>query len=104
MHVKPSGNSVYHQVYVKNFVCGADIAFMFFFFLWISEQTATFPVYNTIGMVFITEVDTVYSTMLCLERAELSLGLEFLGVSQLTYFYTHQHHEHTNSRWKSSRM
>ena len=62
MHFKPSSNCMYHHVYLSKILCGADIAC----FAWISEQTATSAVYNMNRMVFITEVDTVYSTMLCL--------------------------------------
>jgi hypothetical protein len=63
MLVKPSGNLMYHQVYLSKILCGADIAVCF---VWISEQTATFAIYNMNRMVFITKVDTIDSTMLCL--------------------------------------
>ena len=69
MHVKPSSNFIYHQVYLIKILCGTDIAFCF---VWISEQTATSAIHNMNRMVF----------MLCLQRVEHAVDLEFLGVSQ----------------------
>jgi len=90
---------MYHKVYLSKILRSADTAFCF---VWVSEQISTFAIYSMNGMVFITKVDSVYSTMLCLQRVELAVDLEFLGVNEP--IFTHQHYDHTNSRWKSSRM
>jgi hypothetical protein len=59
--LKPSGNFTYDQVSHQKILRGAHIAFMCS--VWISEQTATFALQNIKRLVFITEVESVYSAV-----------------------------------------
>jgi hypothetical protein len=59
--LQPSGNFTYHQASHSKIINGAHIAFICF--VWISEQTATSALYSIKRLVFITEVESVYSAV-----------------------------------------
>jgi hypothetical protein len=59
--LKPNGNFTYQQVQRSKILRGAHIAFMCF--TRISEQTAIFTLYIIKWLVFITEVESVYSAV-----------------------------------------
>jgi hypothetical protein len=59
--LKPSSNFTYHQGQHPIILHGAHIAFMCF--IRISEQTATFALYIIKWLVFITDVESVYSAV-----------------------------------------
>jgi hypothetical protein len=59
--LKPSGNFTYHQASHSKIIHGAHIAFICF--VWISERTATSVLNSIKRLVFITEVESVYSAV-----------------------------------------
>jgi hypothetical protein len=59
--LNPSGYFAYHQVEYWKILHGDYIAFTCF--VWVSEQTVTFSLYIINRLVFITEVESVYSAV-----------------------------------------
>jgi hypothetical protein len=59
--LKPTGLLMYQGVQHSTILRSAHIIFVCFVFIW--EQTATFAVYNANWLVFITEIESVYSAV-----------------------------------------
>jgi hypothetical protein len=51
------------------------------YFVWISDQTATFALYITEWMVFITEVESVYSAVRTESLYKTDYVLSFKGLN-----------------------
>ena len=56
--LKPRGYYMYHQVYHSTILRSAQT--VYFFFVWISEETAIISLYNINWLVFVTETECVY--------------------------------------------
>ena len=59
--LKPTGNYTYHKVYHSKILHHCLMEFICF--VWISEQTANFVLRGVKKLVFITEVESVYSAV-----------------------------------------